>query len=79
MQDLVKSDLKAEALMTSLLREKLYSKEVDVERLEAELATAVRGNDILRCEVQNAMDNLSCITHKLKDLEMQVMLLVLRQ
>ncbi|XP_071738759.1 uncharacterized protein [Rutidosis leptorrhynchoides] len=69
----VKSDLKAEALMTSLLREKLYSKEVDVERLEAELATAVRGNDILRCEVQNAMDNLSCVTHKLKDLEMQLM------
>ncbi|KAK9049546.1 hypothetical protein SSX86_031485 [Deinandra increscens subsp. villosa] len=71
-EDVVKSDLKAEALMTSLLREKLYSKEVDVERLEAELATAVRGNDILRCEVQNAMDNLSCITHKMKDLEIQV-------
>ncbi|KAL8210664.1 hypothetical protein R6Q57_005101 [Mikania cordata] len=71
-EDLMKSDLKAEALMTSLLREKLYSKEVDVERLEAELATAVRGNDILRCEVQNAMDNLSCITHKMKDLEIQV-------
>ncbi|XP_076938936.1 uncharacterized protein LOC143607341 [Bidens hawaiensis] len=71
-EDLVKSDLKAEALMTSLLREKLYSKEMDVERLEAELATAVRGNDILRCEVQNAMDNLSCITHKMKDLEIQV-------
>ncbi|KAI7751206.1 hypothetical protein M8C21_021275 [Ambrosia artemisiifolia] len=71
-EDLVKSELKAETLMTILLREKLYSKEVDVERLEAELATAVRGNDILRCEVQNAMDNLSCVTHKMKDLEMQV-------
>lgn len=74
MKDNVRSDLKAEALMTSLLREKLYSKEMDVEQLEAELATAVRGNDILRCEVQNAMDNLSCITHKMKELEMQVML-----
>lgn len=72
-EDVVKSDLKAEALITSLLREKLYSKEVDIERLEAELATAVRGNDILRCEVQNAMDNLSCVTHKMKDLEMQLM------
>ena len=76
MQDTLNYDLKAKALMTSLLREKLYSKEVDVEQLEAELATAVRGNDILRCEVQNAMDNLSCITHKMKELEMQVMLLV---
>ncbi|KAL7611937.1 hypothetical protein Lser_V15G08659 [Lactuca serriola] len=72
-QDVGKSDLKAEALITSLLREKLYAKEVDVERLEAELATAVRGNDILRCEVENAMDTLSCITHKMKELEMQVM------
>ncbi|KAI3721344.1 hypothetical protein L2E82_32353 [Cichorium intybus] len=71
-EDVVKSDLKAEALITSLLREKLYAKEVDVERLEAELATAVRGNDILRCEVQNAMDTLSCITHKMKELEMQL-------
>nr|XP_043634151.1 myosin heavy chain, non-muscle-like [Erigeron canadensis] len=70
-EDVAKSDLKAEALMTRVLREKLYSKEVDVERLEAEVAAAVRGNDILRCEVQNAMDNLSCITHKMKDLEIQ--------
>ncbi|KVI09775.1 myosin-13 [Cynara cardunculus var. scolymus] len=72
-EEVVKSDLKAECLMTSLLREKLYAKEVDVERLEAEVATGVRGNEILRCEVQNAMDNLSCITHKMKDLEIQVM------
>ncbi|KAC9638042.1 hypothetical protein E3N88_45502 [Mikania micrantha] len=71
-EGVVKSDLKAEILMTSLLREKLYSKEVDVERLEAELATAVRGNEVLRCEVQNAMDNLSCIAHKMKDLEIQM-------
>lgn len=67
-------ELKAEILLTSLLREKLYSKELEVEQLQAELAAAVRGNDILRCEVQNAMDNLSCVTHKLKDLELQVTL-----
>ena len=40
--------------------------------MEAELASAVRGNDILRSEVQNALDNLSSVTHKLKDLELQV-------
>lgn len=56
------------------MREKLYSKELEVEQLQAELATAVRGNDILRCEVQNALDNLSCVTHNLKDLELQVIL-----
>ncbi|KAK9061226.1 hypothetical protein SSX86_018406 [Deinandra increscens subsp. villosa] len=70
-EGVVISDLKAETLMTSLLREKLYSKESDVERLEAELATAIRGNDVLKCEVQNAMDNLSCVTHKMKDLEIE--------
>lgn len=59
-------------MVTSLLREKLYSKELQVEQMEAELASAVRGNDILRSEVQNALDNLSSVTHKLKDLELQV-------
>ncbi|BBG97876.1 hypothetical protein Prudu_007133 [Prunus dulcis] len=72
-EDDMRYELKAEILLTSLLREKLYSKELEVEQLQAELAAAVRGNDILRCEVQNAMDNLSCVTHKLKDLELQML------
>ncbi|XP_059628218.1 uncharacterized protein LOC132271011 [Cornus florida] len=71
-EDTIKSELKAETLLTSLLREKLYSKELDVEQLQAELAAAVRGTDILRCEVQNALDSLSCVTHKMKDLELQM-------
>lgn len=70
-KETTQSELKAEILLTSLLREKLYSKEQEVEQMQAELATAVRGNDILRCEVQNAMDNISCLTHRLKDLELQ--------
>lgn len=69
---MISAELKAECLVTSLLREKLYSKELQVEQMQAELATAVRGNDILRSEVQNALDNLSSVTHKLKDLELQV-------
>ncbi|XP_044512335.1 golgin subfamily B member 1 [Mangifera indica] len=72
-ENIIRSELKAEILLTSLLREKLYSKELEVEQLQAELATAVRGNDILRCEAQNALDNISCITHKLKDLEIQIL------
>ena len=43
-------------------------------KLRAELAAAVRGNDILRAEDQNTQDDLSCATHKLKDLELQVIL-----
>ncbi|KAK4425200.1 hypothetical protein Salat_1713900 [Sesamum alatum] len=72
-EDLIRSELKAETLLTSLLREKLYSKDLDIEQLQAELAAAVRGNDVLKCEVQNALDNLSCINHKMKELELQMM------
>ncbi|KAF5733789.1 golgin subfamily B member 1 isoform X1 [Tripterygium wilfordii] len=72
-EETVRFELRAETLLTSLLREKLYSKELEVEQFHAELATAVRGNDILRCEVQNALDNLSFVTHKLKDLELQML------
>ncbi|KAF3433813.1 hypothetical protein FNV43_RR24916 [Rhamnella rubrinervis] len=72
-EDVMRYELKAENLLTSLLREKLYSKEQEVEQLQAELATAVRGNDILQYELQNAMDNLSCVNHKLKDRELQML------
>ncbi|KAL8518260.1 hypothetical protein ACS0TY_009576 [Phlomoides rotata] len=72
-EDMVRSAFKAETLLTGLLREKLYSRELDVEQLQAELAAAVRGNDILKSEVQNAVDNFSCINHKMKELELQMM------
>lgn len=72
-EDVVRSELKAETLLTSLLREKLYSRELDVEQLQAELAAAIRGNDILKSEVQNAVDNFSCINHKMKEVELQMM------
>ncbi|KAK7343253.1 hypothetical protein VNO77_11861 [Canavalia gladiata] len=72
-EDIIRTELEAECLLTSLLREKLYSKELQVEQMQAELATAVRGNDILRSELQNALDNLSSVTHKLKDLELQML------
>lgn len=65
-------ELKAEKLLTTLLRDKLYSKDQEVEQLQGELATAARSNDILRCEVQNTLDSLSCVTHKMKELELQV-------
>ncbi|KAL5551714.1 hypothetical protein UlMin_001890 [Ulmus minor] len=72
-EDVMRYELKAETLLTSLLREKLFSKEVEVEQLQAELATALRVNDILHCEVQSATDNLSFVSHKLKDLEIQML------
>lgn len=71
-QEKLISELRAEVLLTRLLRERLYSKDLDIEQLQAEQVAYVRGNDILQCEVQNALDTVSCITHKMKDLEIQV-------
>ncbi|PHU09964.1 Calpain-type cysteine protease DEK1 [Capsicum chinense] len=64
-------ELKSETMLTIVLREKLYSEEIDIKQLQADLATTVRGNDILKCEVQNALDALSYATPKLKYLELQ--------
>ncbi|PHT61836.1 hypothetical protein T459_34312 [Capsicum annuum] len=64
-------DLKSETVLTTVLREKLYSEEMDIKQLQANLAATIRGNDILKCEVQNALDALSYATPKLKYLELQ--------
>ncbi|KAK9124870.1 hypothetical protein Scep_013716 [Stephania cephalantha] len=65
--------LKEEILVTSLLREKQFSKQLEVDQLQAELATTVMGQEILRHEVQGALDALSCVSHKMKDLELQML------
>ncbi|PHT28432.1 hypothetical protein CQW23_31945 [Capsicum baccatum] len=45
---------------------------MDIKQLQANLAATVRGNDILKYEVQNVLDAFSCATPKLKYLELQV-------
>ncbi|XP_026430624.1 early endosome antigen 1-like [Papaver somniferum] len=72
-EDDIAFKLKAETLLTTLLREKLLSKQQEVEQLQAEVATAARGHDILRSEVQGALDSLSRASHKMKDLELKLM------
>ncbi|PHU01719.1 Calpain-type cysteine protease DEK1 [Capsicum chinense] len=66
-------ELKSETLLTTVLREKLYSEEMDIKQLQADLAATVRGNDILKCVVKNALDALSYATPKVKYLELQVL------
>ena len=66
------SELQAERLLTSILKEKLYSKEKEVEHIQAELARALRSDDVLKKEIQNAADTVSCVNHKMKNLELQV-------
>ncbi|KAF3629506.1 hypothetical protein FXO37_28911 [Capsicum annuum] len=52
-------------------REKLYFEEMDIKQLQDNLAATVRGNDILKWEVQNALEALSSDPPKLKYLEFQ--------
>ncbi|KAF8108308.1 hypothetical protein N665_0111s0022 [Sinapis alba] len=72
-EKLLRAELREETLVTSLLREKLYSKEQEIEQLQAEVAAGVRGNEVLQREIQNVLDSLSINTHQLKDLNIQVL------
>ncbi|KAF3685309.1 hypothetical protein FXO37_00749 [Capsicum annuum] len=66
-------ELKSETLLTTVLREKLYSEKMDIKQLQDDLGATVKSNDILKCEVQNALDALSYATPKLKYIELQVL------
>ncbi|KAL6009663.1 hypothetical protein ACLOJK_000092 [Asimina triloba] len=66
-------ELQSEILITKVLREKLFFKELEIEQLQAELATSVRGHDILRSQIQRSQDTISCLAHKMKDLELQAL------
>lgn len=72
-EDAVEFDLKAETLLTSLLKEKLCSKELEVEQLQSDLASSVRANDVLQTETQRLQDELSCLTHKTKEMQLQIL------
>lgn len=63
--------LKEEAMVNRVLKEKLMSKELDIEQLHSELASLVRIQDVMQNEIQRAQDELCCITHKSKNLELQ--------
>lgn len=64
--------LKAETLITTVLREKLLHKELELERLQAELGSSVRGKEGLQSEIIRLQDHASCLTHAMKDMEHQV-------
>ncbi|KAM0909300.1 hypothetical protein ACQ4PT_014914 [Festuca glaucescens] len=63
--------LKEEALLSRVLKEALLSKELDIEQLQSDVASLLRIQDVMRNEVQRVQDELSCITHKSKHMELQ--------
>ncbi|KAH7672310.1 E3 ubiquitin ligase involved in syntaxin degradation protein [Dioscorea alata] len=72
-QDQLELDFKAETTLNRLLREKLLSKELELEQLEAGFASSVRSHDVLQTEIQRLQDELSCLNHKTKDMEIQML------
>jgi hypothetical protein len=48
------------------------TKELDIEQLQSDVASLLRLQDVMRNEVQRVQDELSCITHKAKHMELQV-------
>lgn len=65
----LQQELKAETLLVKVLREKMCSREDDLERLEDEVVTLIRSQELLRNENTNLHEMLSCANQKEKDLE----------
>lgn len=65
--------LKEEAMLTRVLKEKLLSRELDIEQLQSELASSFRIQDVMQNEIQRVQDELCCLSHKSKHLELQVL------
>lgn len=74
-QNELEIQLKSEIILTKLLREKLCSNELELERFQADLASSIRVHDVLQTEIQRMQDELSYLTHKTTDMELQVYLL----
>lgn len=71
-QDEMELNLRAEAILSRVLKENLCSRELEYEQLQADFATSVRARGILQTANQRLQDELSCLNHKMKDLELQV-------
>ncbi|KAG2541159.1 hypothetical protein PVAP13_9NG607600 [Panicum virgatum] len=71
-KDDIEIRLREEAMISRILKEKLVSKELDIEQLQSDLAASVRIQDVMQNEIQRLQDELSCLTHKSKNLEVQV-------
>lgn len=72
-EDDMEVELKAEAILTRLLREKIYSRELEIEQLQRELASSIRRCDLLGTDIQRLKDEVSCLNHKKRDLEIQML------
>ncbi|CAD6210987.1 unnamed protein product [Miscanthus lutarioriparius] len=70
-RDDIEIKLREEAMISRVLKEKLLSKELDIEQLQSDLAASVRVQEVLQSEIHRVQDELRCLTHKYKHLEVQ--------
>lgn len=68
----LQDELKAEILISRLLREKLCSREVEVEQLQGEIATLIRSQELSKTEIARLQNLLGSASHKVTDLELQL-------
>ncbi|KAG6518532.1 golgin subfamily B member 1-like isoform X1 [Zingiber officinale] len=66
-------NLRAEAILSRVLKENLLSRELEYEQLQADFASSIRACDVLRNANQRLQDEVACISHKMKDLELQML------
>ncbi|PHT96703.1 hypothetical protein BC332_34371 [Capsicum chinense] len=62
-------ELKSETLLTTMLREKLYSEEMDIKQLQADLAAILRGSSLfhLKFKVLKKVENINQLTNDLQE------------
>ncbi|XP_044981701.1 paramyosin-like isoform X1 [Hordeum vulgare subsp. vulgare] len=65
--------LKEEALLNRVLKEKLLSRELDIEQLQSDVASFVRIQDVMQNEIRRSQDEVCRIAHKFKHFELQVL------
>ncbi|KAL6902234.1 hypothetical protein ACP4OV_005110 [Aristida adscensionis] len=59
-------------MINRLLKEKLLSRELDIEQLQSDVAASARIQDVMQNELQRVQDELRCLRHKTNHLEVQV-------
>ncbi|KAI0498215.1 hypothetical protein KFK09_021456 [Dendrobium nobile] len=71
-EDDMEVELKAEAILTRLLREKICSRELEIEQLQRDLTSSIRKCDQLSTDIQTLKDEVSCLNHKKRDIEIKM-------
>ncbi|CAM0872972.1 unnamed protein product [Alopecurus aequalis] len=64
--------LKEEALLNRVLKEKLLSRELEIEQLQSDIASLGRIQDCMQNEIHRAQDELCCATNKSKHFELEL-------